>query len=108
MIKWWSKSSESKAEHIAANKERDKRVRAHQLHMSNMEKMSAEAEQSMASVESPNAKEGIDQDSLSQVGHEAQKAREFIHGRSKQLKSMRARVRSGRRKASARGRALGF
>jgi hypothetical protein len=108
LIKWWAKSSESKAEHIAANKERDKRVRAHQLHMQNADKMATEAEQSMGVAENVNANEGLNSDALSQLGNEKQKAKEFVHGRAKQLKSMRSRVRSGRRKASARGRALGF
>ena len=105
---FWSKKPHTKAEHIAANRERDIRVRAHQLHMRNAEMQDNIAEQSTAGVESPNAQEGLDQDAASQLGREVQRSREFVHARSRQLKSMRSRIRKGRKKASARGRALGF
>ncbi len=105
---FWSKNPHTKAEQIAKNKERDIRVRAHQLHMKMSEQQEAIAEQSMGHAENPNASEGLDEDAGSQVGREVQKAKEFVHGRSKQLKSMRSRIRSGRRKASSRGRSLGF
>ena len=105
---FWSKGPHTKAEHIAANKERDKKVRAHNLHMQNSEAQSEIASQSQGFAENVNAAEGIDQDASSQVGRETQKAKEFVHAKGKQLRSMRSRVRSGRRKASARGRSLGF
>jgi hypothetical protein len=105
---FWSKGPHTKAEHIAKNKERDIKVRAHKLHMQASEAQAQTASQSQGSAPNVDPNAGIDQDAASQVGREVQKAKEFVHSRGKQLKSMRSRVRSGRKKTASRGRSLGF
>jgi len=105
---FWSKSPHTKAEHIAANKERDIKVRAHQLHM----RMGAEQEEknskSTGHAESVDPEAGLDQDAGSQIGRQKQIAKQILGDKSRQLRGMRARVRFGRRRARRRGRSLGF
>ena len=104
---FFSKGPESKAEQVAANKERDRRVRAHLLHMESS-KEAAEGNKSTGKVEISNPEEGIDEDIKGQVGRQAQLAKEIIAGRAKQLGRMRAQVRLGRRRARVRGKSLGL
>lgn len=105
---FWSKGPHTKEEHIKANKERDRRIRAHLLHMSNAEGQNEKASKSSAPIESQNPEEGLDEDVGGQLGRQKQLAKEMVGSSSKQLIKMRARIRHGRKRARARGRALGF
>lgn len=108
MIFWFKghgHGGHDKAEQVAKNKERDIKVRAHQLHMQNSVAQDKVAEGGMGTEASPEAAEGIDEDFRSKIGAERKAMKEKGQ---QQLSSMRARVRLGRRKAKSRGRSLGF
>lgn len=105
---FWSKGPHTKAEHIAANKERDRRVRAHNLHMQMNEAQAEENSKSTGHMEMSNPEAGIDADVKSQLGRQAQMAKQILSEKGKQLQGMRARVRHGRIRTRRRGRALGF
>ncbi len=59
-------------------------------------------------AEPTNPEAGLDEDAGSQIGKQAQMAKEIIGQRSKQLKGMRSGIRLSRRRARGRGRSLGF
>lgn len=105
---FWSKGPHTKEEHIKANKDRDIRVRAHQLHMQSSAEQDEQASKSTGHMEAQNASEGLDADMGSQLGRQKQVASQMVQGKVKQLGKMRGRVRLGRRRARARGRSLGF
>ena len=105
---FWSKGPHTKAERVAKNKERDIKVRAHQLHMRMSEQQAQENSKSTGYAEPTNPEAGLDADAGSQIGRQAQMAKEIISQKSKQLKGMRSGIRLSRRKARSRGRSLGF
>ncbi len=102
---FWSKHPK---DHITSNKERDIKVRAHQLHMKNAEAQAEVTEKSAAEIVAPDAKEGLDPGIANKVGRGKQVAREMVHQHAKELGKMQTRVRASRSKARARGRSLGF
>jgi hypothetical protein len=105
---FWSKSPHTHKEHLAENKKRDIKVRAHHLHMEMAAAQTEEANKSTAHAETPDASAGLDEDFRSKIGREKQQVKEIAHGTARQLRGMRSRVRRGRRKNSSRGRSLGF
>jgi len=105
---FWSKSPENKKEQIAANKERDIKVRAHQLHMQNSAAQAEAGKGDQGYSENAEPEAGLNEDFVSKVGAERKVVKQQMHEKSRQLSSMRARVRLGRRKAKSRGKSLGF
>jgi hypothetical protein len=84
----------SRAAQILHNRDRDMRVRAHQLHMEQNEKMSAENTSKQGYSESENPDEGIDQDIAGKVGHMAQQLKEKTGSMRRRILRARIRARS--------------
>ena len=105
-----SKTPKTKEERIAANKDRDARVRRHLAHMAMSAKMREVADQSTAPQDSPDPDDGIDEDFRSKVGRKKQQAKEAIHAMSHRRKmgGMRRRIRKSRARNRNKGRTLGF
>jgi hypothetical protein len=106
---FWSKTPDlhTKEGRREANKERDKRVRAHQLHM-NAANAATENNQSQGYDSSMASDEGLNEDLLSKAGQVAQDVRSMSFERSKTLVKMRSRIRARRQRVRSKGKSKGF
>ncbi|MDX1949437.1 MAG: hypothetical protein SFT90_02915 [Rickettsiales bacterium] len=102
-----SHDHDTKLEKIRARQKRDLKAMVHRQHIEAAEQAREQGYESEGLMNvDPN--EGIDQDIAGKLGSMKQEIIQNHHERAKKLGVMRSRIRIGRSKAKARGKALGL